>query len=55
MNLAQFLIMFHVVLAFALTIEKSFSFFGAMLGIYLVFCILSKATASLVISEAIEK
>jgi hypothetical protein len=57
MNLAQFLIMFHVVLvlAFALTIEKSFSFFGAMLGIYVVFCFLSKISSCLVNSKVAAK
>lgn len=48
MNIATPLIMFFVVVGFALSIEKSFTSIVMMLGVYIAFCLLSKVTARLV-------
>lgn len=48
MNIAKAVVMFHVVLAFSLSVEKSLSSFLTMLALYAGFWFLSRITGLLV-------
>lgn len=48
MTIARLVILFFVIVGFAISIEKSFSFLGTMLGVFAVFWVLSHITKLLV-------